>query len=581
MNLERGDLLQMDPISCRGTLKLLPIGKKNKQKLLVGDDSGTISCYEFRKGEPQIVFQTKVFDGPISCVALGGSSPKKDKIFLSHSQRIVGLTKKGKEFFKLTSSLTETIQNISVEDTRIWTGCEFIYNLYDNGKDTAYFISKDRINHVVVAHVTRDMDYDAVLACQDNCIRIIHGSQLFLEIPTSSPVTAVAVMQLEKSVQTARPPTGLVYATDIGAFGLVQVDDPQKRCSITCLSVFDLNRDGVDEIVVGREDGRVEVYKQDSTFSVPFKTFSKDIAAYSGKIISFTTEPDDSYGRSVQTVNNENRIKHLKKEVDDLKKKAEKERERVKKINAISVSSSTSNVLKPFSAPDFSVISKFVLATELAAYVLTIELQSSGSGPRRNSCQSQEKRIILTLRTNEGEYGDLMMAVIHEWISAIFPDVPPRLDDSTTEQRYFFRNTFTGATTISNYRRVALEEFLTTHEASVPTFLALIREKLEHQLSLTRKMQLVDAVQEITMQEAGDTPWLSAEYADVLTHQETIRQEFKNRDKSLEYLSGIVTDLYVDWNKLQYVILNGTFDDIVKAFLTNPAAAGSAAGGRR
>lgn len=51
-----------------------------KQKLLIGDDSGTLSCYEFRKGEPQVVFQTKVFDGPISCVALGGNSPKKDKV---------------------------------------------------------------------------------------------------------------------------------------------------------------------------------------------------------------------------------------------------------------------------------------------------------------------------------------------------------------------------------------------------------------------------------------------------------------------------------------------------------------------
>jgi len=29
------------------------------------------------------------------------------------------------------------------------------------------------------------------------------------------------------------------------------------------------------------------------------------------------------------------------------------------------------------------------------------------------------------------------------------------------------------------------------------------------------------------------------------------RQQFKNRDKSLEYLSGIVTDLFVDWNRLQ------------------------------
>ena len=94
--LERGDMLQLDPISSKGTLKLLPIGKKNKQKLVVGDDSGLVSCFEFRKGEPQVVFQTKAFDGPITCVSIGGVAPKKDKIFVSHGQRIVGLTKKGK-----------------------------------------------------------------------------------------------------------------------------------------------------------------------------------------------------------------------------------------------------------------------------------------------------------------------------------------------------------------------------------------------------------------------------------------------------------------------------------------------------
>jgi hypothetical protein len=49
-----------------------------------------------------------------------------------------------------------------------------------------------------------------------------------------------------------------------------------------------------------------------------------------------------------------------------------------------------------------------------------------------------------------------------------------------------------------------------------------IRPKLEHQLSLTRKMQLVDAVQEIAMQE-GDLSWLSEEYAAILRDQETIR----------------------------------------------------------
>lgn len=166
---ERGDLLQLDPISNRGTMKLLPLGKKNKQKLVVGDDSGLISCYEFKKGEPQVVFQTKAFDGPITSVAIGGTEAKKEKIFASHNQRIVGLTKKGNDFFKLTSSLTETITSISVEDTRIWTGCEFIYNLYDNGKDSAYFISPDKINDIIVAHLTMEIDYDVILGCQVSC----------------------------------------------------------------------------------------------------------------------------------------------------------------------------------------------------------------------------------------------------------------------------------------------------------------------------------------------------------------------------------------------------------------------------
>ncbi len=49
-----------------------------------------------------------------------------------------------------------------------------------------------------------------------------------------------------------------------------------------------------------------------------------------------------------------------------------------------------------------------------------------------------------------------------------------------------------------------------------------IRDKLDHQLSLARKMQLVDAVQEIAMQE-NDKAWMSAEFAMILNDQETIR----------------------------------------------------------
>ena len=82
LSLERGDLLQLAPISNAGTIKLLPPGKTRKQKLVTGDDSGQVGCYEFKKGEPQTVFNAKPFDGPISCVAIGGVVLKRDKVKL-------------------------------------------------------------------------------------------------------------------------------------------------------------------------------------------------------------------------------------------------------------------------------------------------------------------------------------------------------------------------------------------------------------------------------------------------------------------------------------------------------------------
>lgn len=221
--LERADLLQLDPMSNKYMLKLLPPGKTKKQKLVIGDDSGQLSCFEFKKGEPQIVFQTKVFDGPIACVALGGPRQKRDKIFCAQGQRLVGLTKTGNETFKLTSSHTESIRNIAVEESRIWTGCEYILNTYDNGHDSSFYMSRDQINGLVVDYIIRENELDTVLACQDNCLRIIHAAQACLEIPTPSPVTAVATMW--NSEVTIRVGSAhLLYGMENGAFSAIRIE---------------------------------------------------------------------------------------------------------------------------------------------------------------------------------------------------------------------------------------------------------------------------------------------------------------------------------------------------------------------
>jgi hypothetical protein len=49
--------------------------------------------------------------------------------------------------------------------------------------------------------------------------------------------------------------------------------------------------------------------------------------------------------------------------------------------------------------------------------------------------------------------GTVQLATLHEWVQAIFPDVPPRLDEGVLDQIYYFRNSFTGATTTAEFRQ--------------------------------------------------------------------------------------------------------------------------------
>jgi hypothetical protein len=59
----------------------------------------------------------------------------------------------------------------------------------------------------------------------------------------------------------------------------------------------------------------------------------------------------------------------------------------------------------------------------------------------------------------------------------------------------------------------------------------------------------------------------------------SFRREHQQRDKSLEYLSGLITDLFIDWNRLngfdarpkvaslQHTVMTGDFENILNEFL--------------
>ena len=241
---------------------------------MIGDGTGDVLCYEFKKGEPQLVFQIKPFDNnlPISSVTLGGDITKTDKIFIAQGHRIIGLTKTGKEFFKLTSALTEPIKNIEVDEVKIWTICENILNRYDDGNDAAYYMNRDKINCFIIDKFGGL--FDVILGCQDNCIRIIRGSAQLIEIPLLSPVTAIAILQSNANT------LHLIVGLRNGTLTHIVVDKPtlsvqyswsledKDRSSICCIKLYNLDfptkprvSDSLwdSEVIIGREDGRLQV----------------------------------------------------------------------------------------------------------------------------------------------------------------------------------------------------------------------------------------------------------------------------------------------------------------------------------
>ena len=165
---------------------------------------------------------------------------------------------------------------------------------------------KDIINDLIIENVSRANEYDAILACQDNCIRIIQVSQLYMEIPLSASVNTVASLTGEDH-RLRRGPLYLIYGLNSGEFGAIKFEennnkagsgelqfsvvwslfDNDKRSAINCIRVFDLTKNGTNEIIIGRDDGRIEVYAYDNNIfdNPPRLAFSHDIGKFGMSIV--------------------------------------------------------------------------------------------------------------------------------------------------------------------------------------------------------------------------------------------------------------------------------------------------------
>jgi Bardet-Biedl syndrome 7 protein len=172
-------------------------------------------------------------------------------------------------------------------------------------KDFHTILANDRINDLTaVFALPGAAEPSAVLACQDRTLRVLDGSEVVFEGQVDGPALTVLPFSSSAVVKAAslssqfstlavegvagsparRGAAGaeLLYGTENGIFGQILLGDgamrrgwevgnrsvstlanraaaPRRAGGVTALCAHDLTHDGVPDVIVGRDDGTIQV----------------------------------------------------------------------------------------------------------------------------------------------------------------------------------------------------------------------------------------------------------------------------------------------------------------------------------
>ncbi|ESP04393.1 hypothetical protein LOTGIDRAFT_223884 [Lottia gigantea] len=679
LNLTRVDYVQVG-ITSPKSMRVLPTSGK-LQRIAIADNYGILQVFGAKKAEIQQVFQTPPSQ-KITRLELGGPiGGVKDRIFIATGPEIRGYTKKGKNFLSFDTNMSEPVQSFHVQGSDLFVCGNFIFNHYHDCKDTNYYLCGDKINDVLCLPMDKVTEITPVLACQDRVLRVLQGSELLYEVEVPGPPVTLQMYDVNGGDEGNE----ILFGTSDGRVGLTSIGQlsPSHRWELTnekrnggilCLDNYDITSDGVLDLIVGRDDGQVEIYSYDEADEPTHRysyTCSESVTSVQGGIISSSGYDEivcSTYAGWVFGLTSEHQTKEfgpqevmvesgtahklmgLKDDLEQLQDKVMKEREKYQQTAYSNTAVSA--------VPLFKINDKFVLNREDASYTLSLELQMpidnvllqsdvpvdlldveknsavvshSACNPEEGNfvlatyrCQANTTRLELKIRSIEGQYGTLQiyitpriqpktcqvkqypikplslhqrthvfddtrpcntlkltgqfsLAEMHNWVCFCLPELPDRspAGDSVV---FYFISTFLDTQLQCSYRKgeaifksdnistisilkdvlskeatkkkIRLDINYDINEDSIPHTLGLIHPKLEYQLLLAKKVQLIDALKELQVHE-NDTSFLSPEYQQILEEADSLQIEYKKQPCHLERLYGMITDLFIDKYKFK------------------------------
>ncbi|XP_028129556.1 Bardet-Biedl syndrome 7 protein homolog [Diabrotica virgifera virgifera] len=385
-------------------LQLIPAQPKEPQRVAVADVDGILQVFSVKKEDIQIYFKTLPGQPIVSVKVAGATGTPTDKIFIASGNEVRGYTKKGKLFLTFDSGLTESISTMFVLGNDLFLCGKHIYTHFKDCKDSGSYLCGDRIVDVIAFHSKNSRRLTSLIACEGRMIRVLEHARVTVSMEVESSPTILHIYQYEETEAvlfgTADGRVGILDVENLQGFQRWLVTNTENNSSVCALDSYDLNGSEVNQVVVGRQDGSIEVYQvniqeplveskliykyncNESVSSLQCGVVAATgydeilVVTYTGRVFGLTTQTietniDNSTAGYISSADTSQKIFKLKADIEELKGKIQKEREKYQL-------SSTHIYFNEVSAiPLLMVKDSFVLDKKTSTYNLSIEVPTA------------------------------------------------------------------------------------------------------------------------------------------------------------------------------------------------------------
>ncbi|CAJ0608257.1 unnamed protein product [Cylicocyclus nassatus] len=475
INLARTDFAQVGTTN-RSCMRVIPSQKaekskkkRNLERIVVGSQNGCVICICRKDNDTQIIYKT-LPGPPIEAICLGGAiGTLQDKVFVASGSNVRGIGKKGKQFFSFDTSMAETAKRMFIYGVDLLLTGQKSVNHYHDCADANYVLCPGDINDVVCllssGGAWSGRPFTTVVACDDATIRVIEGSTVAYEVQLSSvPVTLYLFMGDGGHTKQL-----VLYGTRDGRLGLIDLKPKQgdirweintkSTGAITAIKCYHFTHSDHPDILIGKDDGAVEIYTVDSEDNCTFAgSYNCDesitsigcgritredeeeivICTYTGWLFALAQSKGAASAVTPKAASVNVKVQQLRSEIEELETKLNEERTRYGELTKKGGNQAAY-------IPTFQIHDSFEFSPQHNAYSLTIELvlpidfiivQSKMPAKlvevERNAsvvcqqsqseynpwpllasyrCQANVSRIELRVKVDEGTHGSIVVYV--------------------------------------------------------------------------------------------------------------------------------------------------------------------------